>query len=221
MRIDEIVKKQPTEYDNVRSQITSKLKSLGYTLSGTGMDSMIWSKDVGSVIKMIIPYQQRAERADSSFLLFYQFCQENKDSPYLPKFVDIGGEHHTVFEFNGQQYRQIAMEKLKPIPKNTLLSKIYAKLTELVGRDTDWEKIKIQLMDPYTWTPMHQYATYSTKPIKQMLSNPETEKMYEGLYEIMKKLSILGYKNRSMLDRNPDNLMLRGNTPVIIDPWYN
>ena len=218
---NQTVKKQPSEYDDVRSQITSKLKSLGYKLSGSGLDSLVWTKDEGSVIKMIIPYQSRADRADSSFLLFYKFCQEHKDSPYLPKFIDIGGKHHTLFEFNGKKYRQIAMEKLTPIPKNTLMSKIYGKMIDLLSSESDWEKTKNRLVDPDTWTPVDQWATYSTRPIKQIMSNPETEKVYHGLYEIMKKLHDLGYRNRYMFDRNPDNLMLRGNTPVVTDPWYS
>ena len=95
-------------------RIFAKLQQLGYTKIGGGVDATVWAKDEGHVIKILMPSTDR-ETADSAFTFFYDICKDNEQNQFLPKFIDIGGAHHTVFEINGTPYRQIAMERLQPL----------------------------------------------------------------------------------------------------------
>jgi hypothetical protein len=214
------------EYDTRSANskaITAKLKELGYTKIGGGLDASVWSKDAGSVIKIIMPAASRAQDADDVFLAFYNFCQAHKGSPYLPKFVDIGGANHTVFEINGRQYRQIAMEKLAPIEKGSIMEKLVWGLSDMAKVPLmKWSDAKAQLSNDEFWQyfskksnqgPMH------AAQVKQALTDPQVEKEYAGLFNTMQQLWLNGRKKGLGWDLHTENVLQRNGVPVIIDPY--
>lgn len=217
MKINDILQEADEDSANAK-QIISKLQKLGYTPVGSGLDSTVWSRDAGSVIKIIMPHELSRAEGDASFLTFYQFCAANKRSPFLPQFISIGGVDHSVFTLNGVDYRQISMEKLEPVENNSFMEQMVWALSDLASVPfIKWRDVKQQLVDPAFWQDFP--GPGREQEITQGLNNPATEKMYAALFETMKSLFLYG-KTRSVgWDLHTENVMRRGNTPVITDPF--
>ena len=209
------------EYDTSSKsskQIIAKLKQLGYKLLGSGVDATVWSKDAGSVIKILMPFDNTS--ADNAFLTFYEFCQRHK-SPFLPKFISIGGAHHTVFELDGKQYRQIAMEKLAPLPGGSLMEKMVWALSDLVSvAFIKWADVKKQLVTPDFWEHFPNPGNH-VEEVTQALANPQLDKQYAALFTVMQQLYQTGNQHGLGWDLHTENVMARGNTPVITDPYLS
>ena len=220
-------KEELTEYEQgtpASDKIISRLKSLGYEQLGGGFDATVWSKDAGSVVKILMPSRAipgRASDADRGFLTFYEFCQQN-DSPNLPKFVDIGGAHHTVFEIDGIPYRQIAMERLTPLTPNSFESYMIDMLASLAKIGAPWGNIVDMLKKPSTWAST-DVGAYRSMPgmIKQKFADPVTYKHWGMLYITIGRLYKTGLKAGLGWDLHGDNVMQRADgTVVITDPYF-
>tara|TARA_R110000868_G_scaffold390290_3_gene659916 strand:- start:1741 stop:2766 length:1026 start_codon:yes stop_codon:yes gene_type:complete len=214
------------EYDQDSTnskQIVAKLKSLGYEMLGSGIDASVWSKDAGSVIKIIMPTDVPGNPGDSAFMAFYEFCVAHKNSPFLPKFVSISGADHSVFTLNGVDYRQISMEKLAPIPSNSFMEQMVWALSDLsTVAFIKWRDAKKQLTSPAFWKHFSGTGTEAVgteADVINGLSNPAVEKMYAGLFAIMQQLNQFGKSRGTGWDLHTENVMHRGNVPVIIDPF--
>ena len=210
------------EYDagsESSKQITAKLKQLGYKMLGSGQDATVWTKDAGSVIKILMPtYDQ--ELSDSAFLVFYEFCQKHK-SPFLPKFINIGGAAHTAFELNGKQYRQISMEKLATLPSGGLMEKMVWALSDLSSVPfIKWQNVKQQLASADFWKDFPNPGNH-TEEVTQALDNPQLEKQYASLFTVMQQLYQTGRQHGLGWDLHTENVMARGNIPVITDPYFS
>jgi hypothetical protein len=216
--IETDIQEYDTESESSK-QIIAKLKQLGYTLLGSGHDATVWTKDAGSVIKILMPSIDQ-ESSNNAFLVFYEFCQTHK-SPFLPKFVNIGGVHHSAFELNGTQYRQIAMEKLAPLPSGSLMEKMVWALSDLSSiAFIKWQNVKQQLKSAEFWEHFPNPGNH-TEEITQALSNPQLEKQYASLFNIMQQLYQTGQKRGLSWDLHTENVMARGDTPVITDPYLS
>ena len=188
------------------AQIFAKLKSLGYERLGSGQDATVWSKDENSVIKILMP-SDKPHQAENGFITFYDFCQQHKDLPNLPKFVDIGGAHHTVFEINGQPYRQIAMERLVPI--KGLEERMVWMLSDFANTRANWDQTKVKI-------------TELDQDIGKMFSDPKFNADYALLFSTMQVLCLIGKSNGLGWDLHTENVMQRRDgTLVIVDPFYS
>ena len=209
------------EYDENSAnskKIIANLKKLGYTAVGSGIDATVWAKDEGSVIKILMPHEVSRAETDAAFLTFYDFCTAHKTSPFVPKFVSIGGADHAVFTLNNVDYRQISMEKLAPIPNGSFMEQMVWGLSDLATVPfMKWHDAKGQLADPKFWE--HFEGSGREGDIMQGLSTPGTEKMYAALFAIMQQLWQFGKSRRMGWDLHTENVMCRGNTPVITDPF--
>jgi hypothetical protein len=209
------------EYDENSAnskKIINNLKKLGYTAIGSGIDATVWAKDAGSVIKILMPHEVSRAETDAVFLAFYDFCAAHKTSPFLPKFVSIGGLDHALFELDGIAYRQISMEKLEPITNGSFMEQMVWGLSDLATVPfMKWHDAKGQLADPKFWE--HFEGTAREGDIVQGLSNPAVEKMYAALFAIMQQLWQFGRSRGMGWDLHTENVMCRGNTPVITDPF--
>ncbi len=198
-----------TEYESGTdnsAQIFAKLKSLGYERLGSGQDATVWSKDENSVIKILMP-SDKPHQAENGFITFYDFCQQHKDLPNLPKFVDIGGAHHTVFEINGQPYRQIAMERLVPI--KGLEERMVWMLSDFANTRANWDQTKVKI-------------TELDQDIGKMFSDPKFNADYALLFSTMQVLCLIGKSNGLGWDLHTENVMQRRDgTLVIVDPFYS
>jgi hypothetical protein len=212
------------ETNTVNSKkIFNKLEQLGYELLGSGQDSTVWAKDENHVIKIIMPSRSTPSQigdADKGFLTFYQFCQSYKDVPNLPKFIEIGGQHHTLFELNGVPYRQVAMERLYPIKSGSFEEAMVWVLSDLVSSSKSWDDIVTYMQQPDTWDGA---ANMEKMPelVKQKLTDPAVSKQYGILHLTMKRLFKVGRQAGVGWDLHTENVMQRSNgTLVIVDPYF-
>jgi len=204
-------------------EISNTLQKAGYKQLGSGADSTVWSKDEGSVIKIIMPEEgEDITMAANTFYKFYEFCQKNKGIPNLPKFIDIGGKHHATFEINGKEYLQIAMERLYPIPNNSVQEALVWALSDFVANSIPWNKVVSTL------TNTDFFKHYDSPDIQQIqqlvrqtLSNKQEKEKYHYLYELMRLVYATGRINKVGWDLHTENVMMRKNGElVIIDPWF-
>ncbi len=214
-----------TEYESGTdnsAQIFAKLKSLGYERLGSGQDATVWSKDEASVIKILMP-SDKPDRADNGFLTFYNFCQAHP-SVNLPKFVDIGGAHHSVFEINGTPYRQIAMEKLSAIKGDSVDEWMVWALSDLCKTTSHWKVVEQELKDPKFWV-LHQGigAGGLIAAIERRFERrPEAKQQFMELFNTMRLLFLAGKQVGLGWDLHTENVMQRKDgTLVIVDPFYS
>lgn len=219
--IEFITESSLQEYDagsEDSKQIINKLNQLGYKMLGSGVDATVWAKDEGTVIKILMPsYDYKV--SESAFLAFYEFCKKHKNSPYLPKFIDIGGVHHSVFELNGQEYRQIAMEKLAPIDGGSFMEKMVWALSDLATVPfIKWNDVKKQLLSSEFWVDFPNQGDHATE-INTAFTNPQVESEYATLFATMQQLWQFGRQQGLGWDLHTENVMQRNNIPVITDPY--
>jgi hypothetical protein len=206
-------------------QILQKLKAMGYTMLGSGVDATVWTKEEGHVIKILMPTapnQGGRDRADLNFLTFYNFCQQNKGNPNLPIFTEINGAGHSTFEINGSPYRQIAMERLHPISSGFAEHMVWqlGELTKVAF--IKWKDVVKQLLNPASWNALGMQATKEMPGhIKYEIDNdPAFTKQWSGLFATMQGLYAAGKKAGVEWDMHTDNVMERNNgTIVITDPF--
>lgn len=221
-RTDEGIIEAEEDTPNAR-EITNTLQKAGYKQLGSGADSTVWSKDEGSVIKIIMPEEgENITTAADTFYKFYEFCQKNKNIPNLPKFIDIGGKHHSTFEINGKEYLQIAMERLYPIPNNTVQEALVWALSDFATGNTPWNKVVSTLTNTDYFK---HYESPDVQQIQQLvqqtLSNKQQNDKYHYLYELMRLVYATGRINKVGWDLHTENVMMRKNGElVIIDPWF-
>lgn len=215
-----------TEYEHGTSnskKIFAKLQSLGYEKLGSGQDSTVWAKDENHVIKILMPSRTipgPAQDAERGFLTFYSFCKDRPELPNLPKFIDIGGEHHTVFELDGVPYRQIAMEKLQPIKNGSFEEAMVWILSDLANIRAPWNNVVSMLKKPDTWGDDPKMASMP-ELVTEKLADPAVYKQYGILYQTMSRLYHLGLKNGLGWDLHTENVMQRRDgTLVIVDPYF-
>lgn len=208
------------DYDRHYKIVNQAMAKAGYRKKGQGGDAVVYSKDAGTVIKIIMPMNGDYSSADNAFLAWYKFCQQHAGNPHLPQFQEIQGQHHSQFEIDGEKFRQIAMEKLKPMPEGSKLENaIHSIITTCEEnktlKDTEMAKLK------YTWqdTPIPPHVLkWKNQEIKA------TEKIIEQyplLYKTLKSIIQVAARGGFRQDlSSTGNIMLRTDgTPVITDPW--
>lgn len=203
------------------SEIETKLAAAGYKKLGTGGDATVWTKDEQSVIKILMPDHSSAS-AERIFLKFYEFCQSHQNIDCLPKFRDISGAHHSTFVIGDTQYRQIAMERLYPIKRNTFEEAMVWILSDFADKRVKWEDIIPQLESIDTWKTSKGYMKNMPRIIAQKKNDPEFNAVYGTLFNVMQVLYLTGMINKFGWDLHTENVMQRTNgTLVIIDPWFS
>lgn len=199
-------------------EIRTSLRNAGYKLLGSGADATVWAKKEGPVIKIIMPDDhQGAGVAGDTFMKFYEFCKQNPDLENLPKFSDNEVE---VFQADGKDYIMITMERLKPIPRGSFQEAMVWIFSDCASRKMSWRQTKKRIDDIYTWEDNPDFHTASILYAYDKLT-PKQLLEYEILYKLMVLLYHKGNINKVSWDLHTENAMMRGNTIVITDPWFN
>ena len=210
----------PTENSKA---IFAKLQSLGYEKLGSGADATVWTKDENHVIKILMPRRSLPSditNAEKGFMSFYEFCKAHPELPNLPRFVDIGGQGHTVFEINGTPYRQISMERLQRMKTGSFEESLVWLLSDLAKYRAPWSNIVSLLKKPETWASNPDMANMP-KLVASGLADPVVNKQYGILYLTMRRLYHEGLKSGLGWDLHTENVMQRQDgTLVIIDPYF-
>ncbi len=200
-------------------EIRTALRSKGYKLLGSGADATVWAKSLGPVIKIIMPDDHKGSgTAGDTFMKFYEFCKAHPDLDNLPKFSDSEVD---VFQADGKDYVMVTMERLEAIPRSSFEEAMVWILSELSSNGTPWPQALNTIKKPETWRLFDE----GMDP-EQVLNN--IDKLgrkslleYKVLYKLMVLLYHRGRINKLGWDLHTENVMMRGNTLVITDPWFN
>ena len=218
MRINELLVEY--DYDHHSKIVNQAMSKAGYRKKGEGADAVVYSRDAGTVIKIIMPIIGDYGLADQTFLTWYNFCQQHAGNPHLPKFQKIAGQHHAQFEIDGEKFRQIAMEKLKPIPAGSKLDDVVLDLVKSVEHNKSVKDIEMaNLKYIYRGKPIPSQVLRHTeqhiKLIEKIMNQyPELYKTLTAVFQTGRRAGL----SSDMATRN--NVMMRADgTPVITDPW--
>lgn len=223
MRAHEFITEAET--DTHRAQhIFDTLESKGYVRLGSGADATVWARDAATVIKIIMPDEGAArDGASRTFYRFYEFCQDHRDLDCLPRFHRIGGVHHSTFTVDGVDYLQIAMERLQPLEQYSPRTALVWMLSDLSAKNVSWEDALHYMQDPLEWEDWDESGAVSIEDIISWIDALDDAELAEWavLYNTMRLLYHRGRINRMGWDLHTENAMLRGDTVVIVDPWFN
>lgn len=204
--------------------IDKTMRAAGYTKLGSGADASVWTKDVGTVIKIIVPEDGPTTNAIETFKKFYEFCQQHQNIDCLPKFIKIQGQHYTEFKLKGQTFVQIAMEQLYPIKPDSFEEGVVWLFSDYAKDRLSWPEVQQKLSSRDDW---EYYDSQSPSQVNQYieqwknLSRPEAAE-FQLLYTAMTLLYTTGKINHFGWDLHTENVMQRRNGQlVIIDPWFN
>jgi len=226
MRAHEIISHiTEAEHDTHRSQhIFDTLESKGYVKLGSGADATVWARDAETVIKIIMPDSGAArDSASRTFYRFYDFCQKHRDLDCLPRFHKIGGVHHSTFEVDGVTYLQTAMERLQPLEQDSQRTALVWLLSDLATKNMSWKAAWRKCQDPYAWNNWDDSEAVTVDDIMGYIDEQdERDRLgWAVLYSVMRLLYHRGRINKHGWDLHTENVMLRGDTLVIVDPWFN
>jgi hypothetical protein len=196
--------------------IAKKLKAAGYKKLGSGADSIVWAKDEGSVIKILMPEDSNS-LAEKVFLEFYNFVRSNPNLPNLPKFL----ESAQTMDINGKDYTFVVMERLQHIKPGSFDEAMVWILSDFAVKKMSWEAVLGELTNPETW----QYWD-GPPPVKTIIQtiqamDEQVSLRYGILYQLMTLLYHTGRINKLGWDLHTENVMKRADgTLVVIDPWF-
>jgi hypothetical protein len=214
MRKAEFVTEYERGTDN-SEQIFAQLEDAGYEYLGGGIDATVWGRDEGEVLKVLMPQNAKAD-AERGFLIFHDACIAMKNNPHVPRFLD----DYSVFEINGEDYMQITMERLQPIPTNTIEEAMVWGLSELATvAFIKWSDVDDQLGDPEFWR--HYAGEVTLDEIGRTLGDSQAMSEYKSLFATMLAFHKILMKNNGLnWDLHTENVMRRDDgTLVITDPF--
>jgi len=203
MRIQELFEtdQSVTELSYTDPGIRKHLLSLKYKPAGQGGDQTTWLAPDGSILKIFGTQEgQKGMTEDHRMFVYWaNYAKKNAANPYMPKFSDWA-----EFEYpqgSGQTYLQIKMERLSPITdQNT--QNILDQMDIQVEKG--WEYARFAAMVDMRLGPKITDSNLAMDP---------------KLYELVQKLNKIALSKGWGLDAHADNVMMRGNQLVIVDPW--
>ena len=195
------------QMDEVGKFINNALRKAGYEFIGSGYDAQVWMKDLGTVVKILMPEGQENE-AIKSFKTFYNFVKKN-NSPNLPVFKKVDGHEVYKFSIKGKPFMQFGMEQLHPIKEGSLDEWVVWMMADLSAKGMSWDEAK------------NEMSNDSDKHSKEFVAqNASKMKDYKSLYMTLVSLYKAGMKKGYGWDPHTENVMTRGDgTLVITDPW--
>ena len=207
MRAQQFIPEYERGTDRSRD-IERTLRSLGYRRLGGGVESSVWSREAGQVIKIIMPDQTGPDTAMQTFRDFYRLTKK-VPSPHWPKFYNMQDQTGRTSEFarfliQGRPYMQIAMERL------TGIESVEAYVVVLMGRAVKQGK---------SWSQVQRHLTRNhSDRVKDYVR--ENQQQLPDLYSAMIVAHQQGKRLGYVWDLHQGNVMKRRDgTYVITDPW--
>ena len=179
------------------------LKDHGWNILGTGYEATVAEKPGAPYVLKIFPQV-------SKYVQFVQFCQQHADSEHLPRFSRyVRPVPHTRFSY-------VRMEKLKPVREAALLSTYaeYLCAVDQVFRSEDRTPVFWNhAMSRWDLDELPEKQGYTDVAACAQQAPPEWSKLIEQLVKLMQAEHI------KQFDLHSENMMLRGGTLVITDPF--
>jgi hypothetical protein len=217
---DDLDEQVVDEWSNTDSGIKQDLESRGYTFLDDGVDQSAYIEPGTGWVLKIFGTQKSAKfkgkdgkpmfsRDHQMFFKWADYCMNNASNPFLPRF---GG--FESFGWKGKTYLQIRQEPLTSAKRHgDLLAEVanwVEKMQVLQGKSTwlKFKKIDGEYPKNEQWTP---------RLIALMGSEQNARQFYETLNALYK----IGMSQGPgwIWDLHRGNFMMRGKTPVIVDPW--
>lgn len=207
MRLDELIGiKTPLSKITNKFQIETFMKKHGYPLLGEGFYSFVFQdKNPNYVIKI---------GQDSGYLKFINYCIKNPNEhfPKIDKMFNLPiWEGWNVFR----------MEKLTPLPKKYNFGSSF--LSHIIKQQMPYEQAKLNLSNPkYSFydRDIARNINIGTFAImfKSFFEHYLTKDAYDVLITMEHSLGNSLYASAYINDLGSNNMMLRGNILVFIDP---
>jgi hypothetical protein len=205
------------EWSDTDSGIKQYLVAKGYTFLDDGVDQSAYIEPGTGWVLKIFGTQKSAKfkgkdgkpafsRDHQMFFKWANYCMDNDSNPFLPRF---GG--FESFGWKGKTYLQIRQEPLTSAKRHgDLLAEVATWVAEMQGKSTwlKFKKIDAQHDKTAQWTP---------RLIALMGGEQNSRQFYETLNALYK----IGMSQGPgwIWDLHRGNFMMRGKTPVIVDPW--
>jgi hypothetical protein len=190
--------KHPASY-----KLHNIMRDHGWNILGTGFEATVAEKPG-------MPYVLKVFPRNSKYVQFVQFCQQNPHNPYLPRFSRyVRPVPHTTFAY-------VRMEKLKPVNERRLMN-TYAEYMCAVD-----QVFRSQDRSPVFWNHAMSRWDLDELPEKQGYADVAScaaEAPTTWTHTIEALILLMQSEGMKQFDLHPDNMMLRGNTLVITDPF--
>lgn len=201
--------------------IKDVLLSKGYKFLGAGQDQDAYLEPgTGMVLKIFGTGKQSSDRftkGQQSFIDFANFCMANPNNQFLPYFD--GWER---FEFNGDYYLQIRVERMFDSAKHLASSWILEMVADGAVKSKDsttFVEWYDNLVKKYS-KPELQYLKVRDD-IHKLVMLLGGEKECELLWDTIRQLYKLAKSKGYVLDLHQGNFMLGGDGEIIIsDPFF-
>lgn len=181
------------------------MTSGGYKKIGSGAYATVYERD-GTAIKFW--------KADSGYVAFINFCQRTS-SPHLPKFLS---KIKKIKHPNGEVYSYIKMEKLIPITDKTIVYGVQA--IDLSSNFTSWfDNAYKKIGDGGNMSAIALYMETKVEKKYPKLTEEDVDKIIDFLSVALKVHQAADY-DKIVPDMHYENVMLRGDTLVITDPYF-
>lgn len=213
-------------------RLRDRLERLGYVEVGSGAEASVWARDAGSVVKIIMPRDDGTINTGGwrTFMRFYRFCTSHPQLDCLPRFMPLksrsggeGGKSHGRITIGGIPHLQIAMERLQPLEQNSARTAVVWRLSDWASEGLTWADVHDRLRDGEAWRSWDEDVGVTVDEIINWVDEWDRVDAlnWAVFYNTMRLLYHHGRINRVGWDAHTENVMLRGTTPVITDPWFN
>ena len=192
--------------DKLAKFINTSLKNAGYKKVGSGIDANVWMKDLGTVVKIIMP-DLDPDMSINRMQTFYKFAKQNPQIENLPKFKKADGREFFKFSLGGVPFMQFSMEQLYPLKKGSLQEWVVWYLSGEIDKN---------------WQTAYNNLIKADKKFGTEFKNldPKEIEKYRQFFETFRLLYRLGKKNKWGWDAHTENVMRRSDgTLVVTDPW--
>jgi hypothetical protein len=175
----------------------------GWNILGSGFEATVAEKPGAPYVLKVFP-------ANSKYIQFVKFCQAHSANPHVPRFSRyVRPVPHTTFSY-------VRMEKLKPVREATLMNSYaeYLCAVDQVFRSKD--------RSPVFWNHAMSRWDLDELPEKQGYSDVATcaAQAPESWTRLIEDLiNLMQAQGMEQFDLHPDNMMLRGPTLVVTDPF--
>lgn len=190
------------EFSTMARGIRKALEKKGYEALGAGVDQEAYLEPNGQTVLKIFGTQGNTKKLSADQKMFAKwadFCQQNSDNPFLPKFS--GWE---TFNYKGELYLQIRTEFLKPSGE---LGRAIAQLGSALDND---------VADYYT-LKTYRGTDREYKRVAKAVGEQNIPLLLNTLLELIHKTQ---QKKNYNWDLHSGNIMLRPNgQPVLNDPY--
>jgi hypothetical protein len=204
------------DHKHHRALVDRIMSTNGYKKLGQGAESVVYEKDAGNVIKIIVPETGDQTSGRNAHEYFLKFCEAD-ENPHLPRFK----ESPAPLVLDGEEFKQIMMEKLFPVT-DIFTNEILAILAGDDPNSSSYARYK-------TWKDvlhqeLHDYKSHGT----EWLSDNAADLSWPTDAQLTKKFGAFFTIAKKLFDESPyrwdlhaNNVMQRSNGVLVIaDPLF-